>query len=95
MNMLPSYFLASLCNYQISCILQSSSKKPLNIPKCNLKSAGKRLFSLNTPSVLNLLAANLPVLTGLSQFKAQFKASLFPEVSTKLGGPCLSLSVVC
>ena len=50
-------FSASLCTYQTSRTLRSSSEKLWKVPKRNLKSVGERSFSFIAPSVWNLLPA--------------------------------------
>ena len=76
---LPSYLSASLCMYQTSHTLQSSSEKLLKIPKYNLKSVGDRSFSFIAPAVLNSLPTSLQNLPTLSDCKAQLKTFLFQQ----------------
>ncbi len=74
---LPSYLSASVCTYQTSRTLQSSSEKLLKIPERSLKSVGDRSFSFIAPTVWNSLPASLRNLPTLSDFKAQLKTFLF------------------
>ena len=68
------YPLASLCIYQISRILRSSSEKLLKIPKHNIKSAVERSFSV-IPLCLSGIR-HLPVCR-IFPLKAQLKTILF------------------
>ena len=81
---LPSYLSASLCTYQTSRTLRSSSEKLLKIRKRNLKSVGNRSFSFIAPTVWNSLPASLRNLPTLYDFKAQLKTFLlqqaFPQI---------------
>ena len=75
---LPLYRSSSLCTYEPSRSLRSSSKKLLKIPKRNLKSFGQRSFSFMAPSLWNYLPATLKNVPTLSQFKSQLK-TLFAQ----------------
>lgn len=66
--------LASLCTYQISRILRSSSEKLFKIPKHNIKCAGEHSFSV-MPLCLSGIR-HLPVCR-IFPFKAQLKTVLF------------------
>ena len=68
--------IASLCVYQTSRSLRSSSEKILKMPKCSLKSVGWSSFSFIAPSAWNSLPASLRNLPSLSDFKAQLKTFL-------------------
>ena len=74
---LPSYFSASLCTYETSRTLWSSSEKLLKIPKHSLKSVGDRSFSFITLSVWHSLPASLWNLPTLSASKPSSKLSFF------------------
>ena len=90
--------IASLCVYQTSRSLRSSSEKILKMPKCSLKSVGWSSFSFIAPSAWNSLPASLRNLPSLSDFKAQLKTFLFfflffffsTGLSKNLGGACFS-----
>ena len=69
--------IASLCVYQTSRSLRSSSEKILKMPKCSLKSVGWCSFSFIAPSAWNSLPASLRKLPSLSDFKSRLKTFLF------------------
>ena len=66
---LPSYLSSSLCTYQLSRSLRSSTEKLLKIPKTNLKTFGERSFDYIVPTVWNWLPADLRASPSLPIFK--------------------------
>ena len=93
---LPPYRSASLCTYQTSRTLWSSSEKLLKIPKNNLKSVGERSFSFIASSVRYSLPcqfAGSPFPP--SQYKAHAKLSFFKGLPTDLDGLCFLVKRLC
>ena len=76
---LPSHLSSSLCTYELSRPLGSSTERLFWIPKRNLKSFGERSFSFMAPSVWNSLPADLRNLPALSQLKSHLKTFLFTQ----------------
>jgi hypothetical protein len=74
---LPPYLSSSLCTYQPTRSLRSSSEKLLVVPRVYLKAAGERSFSFAAPTVWNSLPTSLRNLTDLSRFKRELKTHLF------------------
>ena len=79
---LPPYLSSSLCTYQPSRSLPSSTERLLKIPKTNLKIFGARSFGYIAPTMWNSLPADLRASTSLRQsFKAKLKTDLFRSES--------------
>ena len=76
---LPPYLSSSLCTYQSSRSLRSSTQRRLKTPKTNLKIFGERSFGYIAPTVWNLLPANLRASPSLPAFKANLKTYLFRQ----------------
>ena len=75
---LPPY-LSSLCTYQPSRSLCSSTERLLKIPKTNLKIFGECSFGYIAPTVWNWLPADLRASPCLPAFKANLKTFLFRQ----------------
>ena len=67
---LPPYLSSSLCTYQSSRSLRSSTERLLKIPKTNLKTFSGRSFGYIAPFVWNSLPADLKASPSLQTFKA-------------------------
>ena len=78
-NSLPHYLSELLHAYQPSRTLRSSNEKLLKIPKTNLKSAGNRSFSFQSPQIWNSLPASLRDSPSLPSFKKNLKTYLFEK----------------
>ena len=76
---LPSYLSSSLCTYQPSCSLRSSTERLLKIPKTNLKTFGERSFGYTAPTVWNSLPADLRASPSLPTFKVNLKTHFFRQ----------------
>ena len=76
---LPSYLSSSLCTYQPSRSLRSSSEKLLVIPRVNLKAAGEPSFTFAAPTVWNSLPNSLRNSPNLLHFKRELKTYLFRQ----------------
>ena len=76
---LPLYLSSSLCTYELSRFLQSSSEKLLKIPKQNLRSFRQCSFSFMATFIWNSLPSTLRNVPTLSQFKPQLKTFLFTQ----------------
>ena len=76
---LPPYMSSSLCTYQPSRSVRSSTKRLLKIPKTNLKTFGERSFGYIAPTVWNSLPAHLRAFPCLPTFKANLKTYLFRQ----------------
>ena len=74
-----SYLSSSLCPYQPSRSLRSSTEGLLKIPKTNLKTFGERSFGYIAPTVCNSLPADLRTSPSLPTFKANLKTYLFRQ----------------
>ena len=74
---LPPYLSSSLCTYQPSCSLCSSTGWLLKIPKTNLKTFGGHSFGYIAPTVWNSLLAILRASPSFQMFKAKLKTNLF------------------
>ena len=75
---LPPY-LSSLCTYQPSRSLRSSTERLLKLRKTNLKTFGERSFGYIAPTVWNSLPADLRASPSLPTFKASLKTHLFRQ----------------
>ena len=75
---LPPY-LSSLCTYQPSRSLRSSTERLLKIPKTNLKTFGERSFGYTAPTVWNSLPADLRASPSLPTFKVNLKTHFFRQ----------------
>ena len=91
---LPPY-LSSLCTYQTSRTLRSSTERLLKIPKTNLKTFGERSFGYIAPTVWNSLPADLRASPSLPTFKANLKAHLFRQAFCTCQPPPVSYSCMC
>ena len=78
---LPPYLSSSLCTYQPSRSLRSSTERLLKIPKTNLKTFGERSFGHIAPTVWNSLPADLRASPSLPTFKANLKTYLSAKPS--------------
>ena len=76
---LPPYLSSSLCTYQPSRSLRSSTERLLKIPKTNLKNFGERSFCYIAPTVWNSLPADLRASPSLPTFKTNLKMHLFRQ----------------
>ena len=76
---LPPYLSSSLCTYQPSRSLRSSTERLLKITKTNLKTFGGRSFDYIAPTVWNSLLADLRASPSLQGFKAKLKMYLFRQ----------------
>ena len=76
---LPPYLSSSLCTYQPSRSLRSSTERLLKIPKTNLKTFGERSFGYIAPTVWNSLPANLRTSPSLPTFKVNLKMHFFHQ----------------
>ena len=76
---LPPYLSSSLCTYQPSRSLRSSTKKLLKVPKTNLKTFGERSFGYIAPTVWNSLPADLRASPSLPTFKVNLKTHFFRQ----------------
>ena len=76
---LPPYLSSSLCTYQPSRSLRSSTERLLKIPKTNLKTFGERSFGHIAPTVWTSLPADLRASPSLPTFKANLKTYLFRQ----------------
>ena len=76
---LPPYLSSSLCTYQPSRSLRSSTERLLKIPKTNLKTFGGRSFGYIAPTVWNSLPADLRASPSLQSFKVNLKTHLFRQ----------------
>ena len=70
---LPPYLSSSLCTYQPSRSLRSSTERLLKIPKTNLKTFGERSFGYIAPTVWN----SPPASPSLPTVKADLKTHVF------------------
>ena len=75
---LPPY-LSSLCTYQPSRSLRSSTERLLKIPKTNLKTFGERSFGYTAPTVWNSLPADQRASAFLPTFKVNIKTHFFRQ----------------
>ena len=64
--------------------LRSSSKRLLVVPRYNLKTYGRRAFSVNAPMLWNSLPNNIRETESLSTFKKQIKTFLLNVLFKKL-----------
>ena len=71
------YLSPSLCTYQPSRCLRSSTERLLKIPKTNLKTFGERSLGYIAPTVWNSLPADLRASPSLSTFKVNLKKTHF------------------
>ncbi len=76
---LPPYLSSSLCTYQPSRSLRSSTERLLKIPKTNLKTFGERSFGYIAPTVWNSLPADLRASPSLPTFKVNLKTHFFRQ----------------
>ncbi len=76
---LPPYLSSSLCTYQPSRSLRSSTERLLKIPKTNLKTFGERSFGYTAPTVWNSLPADLRASPSLPTFKVNLKTHFFRQ----------------
>ena len=74
---LPPYLSCCLSSYWSSRALLLSSKKPLTIPRVNLRSAGARSFQCHAPLAWNSLPSKIRLCSSLSSFKFKLKTQLF------------------
>ena len=75
---LPPNLSSSLCTYQPSRSLRSSTERLLKIPKTNLKTFGEHSFSYIAPIVWNSLPADLRA-PSLPTFKVNLKTHFFRQ----------------
>ena len=78
-GILPPYLSSSLCTYQPSRSLRSSTERLLKIPKTNLRTFGERSFGYIAPTVWNSLPADLRASPCIPTFKANLKTYLFHQ----------------
>ena len=71
--------LMSLCTYQPSRSLRSSTERLLKIPKTNLKTFHERSFGYIAPTVWNSLPADLRASPSLPTFKVNLKTHFFRQ----------------
>ena len=76
---LPPYLSSSLCTYQPSRSLRSSTDRLLKISKTNLKTFGERSFGYNAPTVWNSLPADLRASPSLPAFKVNLRTHFFRQ----------------
>ena len=75
---LPPY-LSSLCTYQPSRSLRSSTERLLKLPKTNLKTFGEFSFGYIAPTVWNSLLADPSASPSLPTFKVNLKTHFFRQ----------------
>ena len=78
-GILPPYLSSSLCTYQPSRSLRSSTERLLKIPKTDLKTFGERSFGYIPPTVWNSLPADLRASPSLPTFKVNLKTLYFRQ----------------
>ena len=71
--------LMSLCTYQPSRSLRSSTERLLKIQKTNLKTFHERSFGYIAPTVWNSLPADLRASPSLPTFKVNLKTHFFRQ----------------
>ena len=76
---LPPCLSSSLCTYQPSCSLCSSTERLLKIAKTNLKTFGEHSLGYNAPTVWNSLPADLRASPSLPTFKVNLKTHFFRQ----------------
>ena len=76
---LPPYLSSSLCTYQPSRFLRSSTERLLKIPKTNPKTLGECSFGYIAPTVWNSLPADLRASPSLPTFKVNLKTHFFHQ----------------
>ena len=76
---LPPYLSSSLCTYQPSRFLCSSTERLLKIPKTNPKTFGECSFGYIAPTVWNSLPADLRASPSLPTFKVNLKMHFFHQ----------------
>ena len=73
----PLYISDMITKHEPTRSLHSSSKRLLVVPRYNLKTYGRRAFSVNGPILWNSLPDNIRETESLSTFKKQVKIFLF------------------
>ena len=75
----PPYLFSSLCTYQPSRSLRSSTERLLKIQKTNLKTFDERCFGYTALTVWNSLPADLRASPSLPIFKVNLKTHFFRQ----------------
>lgn len=73
----PLYISDMITKHEPTRSLRSSFKRLLVVPRYNLKTYGRRAFSVNGPILWNSLPDNIRETESLSTFKKQIKTFLF------------------
>ena len=73
----PLYISDMITKHEPTRSLRSSPKRLLVVPRYNLKTYGRRAFSVNGPILWNSLPDNIRETESLSTFKKQIKTFLF------------------
>ena len=76
-GIVPLYISDTIAKYEPTRSLRSSSKRLLVVPWHNLKTYGRRAFSVNGHMLWNSLPNNIRETESLSTFKKQIKTFLF------------------
>jgi len=75
----PKYLQDLIIDYTPSRKLRSASKCLLEVPKYNLKSYGKRAFSVAAPTLWNSIPIDIKTSTSIDIFKKKLKTYLFKK----------------